>query len=196
MSAISKILKIIELIRFRKLWRNLNKHNQTTVTKVFDANRVDVGRETYGKINVDIYDANTNKVLKIGSFCSIASNVRFLCGGNHFTDRILTYPIQKKFFNIDEAMTKGPIIVEDDVWIATNALILSGIRIGRGAIIAAGAVVTKNVPPYAIVAGTPAKIIKYRFDDETIKELMKINFDKIDREIIKKYLKQEYQIKI
>ena len=68
-------------------------------------------------------------------------------------------------------ISKGNVIIEEDVWIGSNAVILSGVRIGRGGVVAAGSIVTKNVPRYSIVAGNPAKVIKYRFDEETIRKL-------------------------
>lgn len=74
-----------------------------------------------------------------------------------------------------EALSKGDIVIEDDVWVGENALILSGVTIRQGAIVAAGAVVTKDVEPYSIVAGIPAKIIKYRFSEELRKELLNID---------------------
>lgn len=83
-----------------------------------------------------------------------------------------------------ETQAKGDIIVNDDVWIGDSALILSGVEIGQGAVIAAGAVVTEDVPPYAVVGGVPARVIKYRFTDEVIKELVKIDYDKVDRKFI------------
>ena len=86
---------------------------------------------------------------------------------------------------VDNLRAPG-ILIGDDVWIGERAVILSGVEIGRGAIVAAGAVVSKSIPPYAIAAGVPAKVIKYRFDDDLISELLKIDFDKIDVEFIKK----------
>lgn len=83
-----------------------------------------------------------------------------------------------------ETQAKGNIIVNDDVWIGDSALILSGVEIGQGAVIAAGAVVTEDVPPYAIVGGVPARVIKYRFTDDVIKELVKIDYAKVDRKFI------------
>ena len=119
------------------------------------------------------------------TFCFIADGVKFVTGGNHFADRLLTFPVGS-IYNIgkDDGYTKGPIIVEDDVWIATNALILSGVTIGRGAIVAAGAVVVKDVPPYAIVGGNPAKILKYRFPLEIRESLMKMDFSLLTKEYI------------
>ncbi|GHV36641.1 hypothetical protein FACS1894180_2110 [Bacteroidia bacterium] len=76
-----------------------------------------------------------------------------------------------KFGNFCDVNVKDPIIVEDEVWIGMNAIIGSGVKLGKGCVIAAGAVVVKDVPPYAIVGGTPAKIIKYRFSEEIIEVL-------------------------
>lgn len=83
-----------------------------------------------------------------------------------------------------ETQAKGNIIVNDDVWIGDSALVLSGVEIGQGAVIAAGAVVTEDVPPYAVVGGVPARVIKYRFTDDVIKELVKIDYAKVDRKFI------------
>jgi serine acetyltransferase len=80
---------------------------------------------------------------------------------------------------------KGDIIIENDVWIGAKATIMSGVRIGNGAIVAAGSVVSKDVPPYAIVAGNPAKIVKYRFDEEQIKKLLSICWWDWDEQKIK-----------
>jgi serine acetyltransferase len=80
---------------------------------------------------------------------------------------------------------KGDIIIENDVWIGAKATIMSGVRIGNGAIVAAGSVVSKDVPPYAIVAGNPAKVVKYRFSDEQIKKLLSIAWWNWDEQKIK-----------
>jgi len=107
--------------------------------------------------------------VKIGSYCSIASGVviqEFYHGYNLAT----TYNIHSNFFGEKcekEKISKGPIIIQDDVWIGSNSVILSGVTIGRGSIVGAGSVVTKNVLPYSIVAGNPAKLIRRRFNDET-----------------------------
>lgn len=177
--------RLLYLFLLRKKWRKKNSHNQTTIKRAFDINRVTVGHGTYGQINVSTFDALKDEVLSIGNYCSIAGNVHFICGGNHFTDRFLTYPIEKKLFqNGDEALSKGKIEIEDDVWIGTNALILSGVHIGRGAVIAAGNVVTKDVPAYSIVGGNPAKLLKYRFDKEIIQKLSSLPFEKVNNSFI------------
>jgi serine acetyltransferase len=80
---------------------------------------------------------------------------------------------------------KGDIIIENDVWIGAKATIMSGVRIGNGAIVAAGSVVSKDVPPYAIVAGNPAKVVKYIFSDEQIKKLLSIAWWNWDEQKIK-----------
>lgn len=179
------IIYKIKLIIFKLKWRKINSNNETRVTNLFDSTRVKVGNYTYGKLTVSIFDRNTDTVLEIGDFCSIANNVHFICGGGHYVNHLMTFPIQKKIFGKDEALSKGKIIIEDDVWIGTNVTVLSGVHIHKGAIVAAGAVVCKDVPPFAIVGGVPAKIIKYRFDEETITVLNSLNYKKITPDFIK-----------
>ena len=86
-----------------------------------------------------------------------------------------------------EALSKGKIIVEDDVWIGMNALILSGVKIGKGAIIGAGSVISKDIPPYAIAVGNPCKVIKYRFSEEIRKKVNKIKFENITENLKEKF---------
>ena len=173
----------VSLYFHNKSWRRLNKHNGTSLCGNYPFEIISVGNYTYGKIDINFF-TNKEKLI-IGNFCSIADGVKFVTGGNHFTDRLLTFPVGS-ICNIgkDDGYTKGPIIVEDDVWIATNALILSGVTIGRGAIVAAGAVVVKDVPPYAIVGGNPAKLLKYRFPLEIRESLMKMDFSLLTKEYI------------
>lgn len=181
---IGLIIRYVKLIFFKRKWRKLNKHNFTNVGKIFPVNQVEVGNFSYGKLNISTF-GNKNEKLLIGNFVSIGGNVLFLLGGDHRYDCLSTYPFKKKvLFKESEAVTKGPIIIEDDVWIGNNAIVLSGVKIGKGAIIAAGSVVTKNVEPYSIVGGNPAKLIKYRFNEEITKELLKINLSKIDKKFI------------
>ena len=120
----------------------------------------------------------------IGRFCSIAPEVRIGLG-THPTDFISTSPLlykQKNTFNlkvVDKDLFSDEyrkVEVSHDVWIGTRAIIMDGVTVGQGAIIAAGSIVTKDVPAYAIVGGVPAKILKYRFDSEKIQELLKIDF--------------------
>ena len=86
----------------------------------------------------------------------------------------------------------GGIVVEDDVWIGFGATILSGVHIGQGAVVAAGALVTKDVPPYAIVGGVPAKLIKYRFEQELVRELVDIDYSRLDKQDVREHLDELY----
>lgn len=140
------------------------------------------------------YPINGDK-LKIGRFCSVACGVKFVFTSANHTLRSLstyTFPI---FFeewgldvkNITKAWdNKGNIIIGNDVWIGYGAVILSGVTVGDGAIIGARAVVTKDVPPYTIVGGVPARQIRKRFDDETIKKLLTLQWWNWDYEKIRK----------
>ena len=130
------------------------------------------------------YPINRDK-LKIGKFCSIACGTKFLFNSaNHALDSLSTYPFPLFFeeWNLEkEKVTdawdnRGDIVIGNDVWIGYEAVILSGVTIGDGAIIGTRAVVTKDVPPYTIVGGVPAKPIRKRFDEKVIEELLKIKW--------------------
>lgn len=115
---------------------------------------------------------------KIGRFCSIGYGVS-IGPGEHYIERISTFPILSRALGCGDSgefLTKGLTVIGNDVWIGNNAVILQGIKIGDGAVVAAGAVVTKNVPPYSIVGGIPAKVIRYRFDDQMIEKLLKLKW--------------------
>ncbi|WP_339322340.1 CatB-related O-acetyltransferase [Paenibacillus sp. FSL W8-0194] len=116
--------------------------------------------------------------LIIGKFCAIASNVKFIMNGaNHNINSFTTFPFGAFGGDWETGLTnlsggyKGDTNVGNDVWIGYNATIMPGVRIGNGAIIASNAVVTKDVAPYSIVGGNPARLIRYRFDEETIEML-------------------------
>mgnify|MGYP002523784037 FL=1 len=140
------------------------------------------------------YPVNGDR-LKIGKFCSIACGAKFIfTSANHALGSLSTYPFPIFFEewgldpkDISSAWdNKGDIEVGNDVWIGFEAVILSGVKIGDGAIIGARAVVTKDVEPYAIVGGVPAKPIRKRFDDETIEKLMKLRWWDMDEEAIRR----------
>ena len=165
--------------QFKNSYRKLNQHNETQVGWFCDISKIQVGKKTYGDIFL-VDSSVSNTKLIIGNYCSIGPDVRFLLGGEHTINTISTYPFKVKCFGEQkEAGSKGNIVLHDDVWIGANALICSGVEIGQGAVIAAGAVVTKDVPPYAVVGGNPAKIIKYRFNEKLIKKLLKINISEL-----------------
>jgi len=193
MGVLSKAKHLFSLFVFKKKWRILNKHNETTVKTVFPINLVKVGKFTYGSIEVHTWSAD-NEFLQIGNYVSIAEGVKFLLGGNHYYKSFSTFPFKVKYMgNQNEAFSKGKIIVGDDVWLGTDALILSGVKIGQGSIIGAGSVISKDVPPYSIVVGNPAQIIKYRFKHTTIDKLLQIDFSKIDEEFIRNNIVDLYK---
>ncbi len=130
------------------------------------------------------YPINKDRLI-IGKFCSIACGAKFLFNSaNHKMTSLSTYTFPLFFEewglkkeNVAQAWDqKGDIMIGNDVWIGYEAVILSGVTIGDGAVIGCRAVVTKDVPPYTIVGGVPAKPIRKRFDEETIKELQKIKW--------------------
>jgi len=179
------------LFFFRKKWRKLNAHNTTSAKNRFPLSVVTVGNHSYGSLNVLTY--GEENILRIGDFCSIGPGCTFVLKADHPTGNISTFPFKVKILKQNyEAISKGDIIVDDDVWIGCNATVLSGVHIARGAIIAAGSVVSENVPPYAIVGGVPARVIKYRFSEKIIEELMKVDFKQLNEEKIKDYIDTLY----
>ncbi len=138
------------------------------------------GPESFETDNV-LYNYDYTKVkLVIGKFCAIAAQTRFIMTGDHKLDAISTYPFPifqhgwEGVFNVQDLPVKGDIIVGNDVWLGYDSLIKNGVTIGNGAIIAARAVVVKDVPAYSIVAGNPAKVVKMRFDNNTVERLQAI----------------------
>lgn len=189
---LKKIKFILRLDYFLYKWKKLNKHNQTIPINIFPIKLVKVGKYSYGPLNVYCFDDKNEKLI-IGNFVSIASGVKFILGGNHGGDTISTFPFKVKYLGKkNEAWSKGAIIIEDDVWIGTNSLILSGVRVGKGSIIAAGSVITKDVEPYSVVGGNPAKLIKKRFDDRLIEKLINFNLLKLNEKYVKENIKKIY----
>lgn len=128
--------------------------------------------------------------IKIGNYCSIAANCTFVLS-NHLTNRVTTSPpytprhlFSHKQGNLS-SFVRGDIIIDNDVWIGTNVTIVDNVHIGNGAVVAAGSVVTRDVPPYAIVGGNPARVIKYRFDDELIKGLLETEWWNMDDSVLR-----------
>lgn len=140
-----------------------------------------IGKYTYGIPNIMWQDSGAK--LYIGNFCSIASNVKIYLGGNHRVDWVTTYPFghiyKKEFPNFNgegHPSTRGDVIIGNDVWIGDNVTIMSGITIGDGVVIANNSHVIKNIEPYSLIGGNPAKLIKFRFTDEQIKDLLEIKW--------------------
>lgn len=136
------------------------------------------GEYSYGTPTV--LDWGEGKTLSVGKFCSFGPETVIYLGGNHRTDWVTTFP----FTVLDPVaagirghpQSRGDVVIGHDVWMGRASSILSGVKVGHGACIAAHAVVTKDVPPYAIVAGNPATIVKYRFDERQVKKLLQIKW--------------------
>ncbi len=189
---IKPLINYLKKYKQKRLWRKLNPHNDTVMGSFFDTDIVSVGKYSYGILNVISY--NSIAKLRIGSFCSIAPNVTFVLNGEHRTDCLSTYPFKAHCVAnpMPEAGTKGSITIDDDVWIGTGSYILSGVHIGRGAVIAAGSIVTKDIEAYSIVAGVPARTVRKRFSEEIIDSLMELDFEKLDQETIESHLAELY----
>jgi acetyltransferase-like isoleucine patch superfamily enzyme len=183
-------------LKFDRKWRQQNPHNMTVPgQRMFPVSNVSVGKGTYGMLNVYSYFDDPKNRLRIGNYVSIASGVSFILDMNHQMNTLTTFPLKTRLFGPTpkDAISKGPLIIEDEVWLGANSMILSGLTIGKGAIVAAGAIVTKDVPPYSIVGGNPARIIKYRFSEEIIRELIPIKLIDLPEEWLRKNIEILYQ---
>jgi len=187
------IPNIVRLWILQKRWKNRNLHNKTYLEMRTNISKITVGNYSYGGLNV--LNASEKYHLNVGHFCSIAQGVVFAVCVEHPTNTISTFPFKVMCLGSQsyEAISKGDIVVEDDVWIGHGATILSGVRIGQGAVIAAGAVVTKDVPPYAVVGGVPAKVIKYRFPPHIVEELLKVDYGKLTKEMVETHIGALYE---
>jgi len=159
-------------------WRDVNRHNFTCVgnginDNEFPINLIKVGKGTYGLLHVTSYGSNDEQLI-IGDYCSIAQGVKFILGGEHSLEKISSYPLERIFVNTEcvETFSKGKIIIENDVWIGSDVLILSGVKLSQGTVVAAGSVVTKSSEPYSVIGGNPAKLIKKRFPEHIISQLL------------------------
>ena len=154
------------------------------------------GVALYGKITIGNFTSlngpNTDMrcaihPITIGSFCSIARNVVFQ-EYNHDHTQLTSYMVRTNMQGksyLEDIVSKGAIEIGHDVWIGTQCVVLSGAKIGTGAVIAANSVVSGEIPPYAIAAGSPAKVIKYRFDEKTIQRLLSSKWwEKSNEEVI------------
>jgi acetyltransferase-like isoleucine patch superfamily enzyme len=166
-----------------------------TITDILWENIVSKFAGAHGAVQVGAYTYGNPKFIKtlynraiVGKFCSIADNVAFV-DDDHPYRRVANYPLvwwlrkfnkapveqQKEMLAREHACVRySPIVVGNDVWIGTCAIVLPGVKIDDGAIIGAGAVVTHDVPAYAVVVGVPAKILRYRFTQKQIEQLLKI----------------------
>ncbi|MEI8156264.1 MAG: glycosyltransferase [Burkholderiales bacterium] len=168
--------------KLQRQWRLLNAHNEISLTYFSGPDAlhcISAGNGSYGSLRVWAF-GNPDEGLRIGHYCSIAPDTSFILGGNHDYETVSTYPFRVKNFGEPfEATTKGPVLVGDDVWIGHGAMVMSGVSIGQGAIVAAGSVVTKNVEPYCMVGGNPARHLKFRFAKEVRDKLLTVDYSKI-----------------
>jgi acetyltransferase-like isoleucine patch superfamily enzyme len=180
------ISKLIKKLHFRAILNSqIDKRSKVSA----GSQLVNVTMGKYSDIGYDCTLVN----VKVGSFCSFASNI-IIGGANHTVSWVSTQPVfnenkdnlpykfsEHKFEQFNET------IIGSDVWIGNNVLIKGGVNVGHGAIIGMGSVVTKDIPPYEIWAGNPAKFIKRRFDDNIATELLKLKWWEWEDRIIKQY---------
>lgn len=221
---LSNICLRLKYIKQRIAWRKKNPHNRTEIyynTKLCnitlcDINKIEVGNYTYWPL--DVREMYKDSFLQIWSFVSISAEVVFLLWNHNYKlllQQMIPYKFHAKYFWIMSLWLKDDItplelselahfsnwktVIWDDVWIWTWAKIMSWVHIWQWAVIAAWAIVTKDIPPYAIAWWVPAKVIKYRFSNDIINELIKIDFSKIKIEefydLFPETSKEDFEVK-
>ena len=146
-----------------------------------DDSRITVGAYTYFNAHITFGLWNPEEQIQIGRFCSLAKNITIFGGGEHFTRRATTYPFvvffaETRSERVVDGKTKGATVIGNDVWIGYEATVMSGVKIGNGAVIGAKAVVAKDMPDYAIAVGNPAQVVRYRFPPKTIERLLALRW--------------------
>lgn len=169
-----------------KIHRRLNEYfnlDETVLLKHLERHQGwEIGEYSYGHPSKSpkIVHFGEDCHLKIGNYCSFAEDVWIVFGGYHRTDWVTTYPFSILFDGAESTVglptAKGDVVIGNDVWVCTGAMIMAGVTIGNGAVIAARSVVTKDVPSYTVVAGNPAKPVKKRFSDDIIEGLERIQW--------------------
>ena len=165
-------------------------------------NEVSLNEVTLGDFT---YIAGNTSILRttIGKFCSIGPDCKIGLGKHPTKDFVSTHPVffstlkqaQVTFADRNYFDEFAYIIIGNDVWLGANVIVVDGVKIGDGAIVAAGSVVTKDIPPYTIVGGVPAKIIKYRFEKEEIEKLLQLKWWDMDVEYLKENFIKFHNIK-
>jgi virginiamycin A acetyltransferase len=182
--------------RIRRVDRD-DRFSRHVMKEVFG---VEIGRYTYGAF---VVDGSINPGTTIGAFCSVAAGVR-LGGSRHPLTWVSTHPFlylaNRGFVDEDdtEFMRKAnlPVVIEDDVWLGLNAIVLPGVRVGRGAAVAAGAVVTRDVEPYTLVAGVPARVVRHRIDEGLARRLLQIDWPSWSDATLRESLESFYDVEL
>jgi acetyltransferase-like isoleucine patch superfamily enzyme len=161
-------------------WRNPRNLTRIHLAGLARRRGFSIGDHTYGRPKVRF--ANSGRKLTIGAYCSIADGVEIMLGGNHRTEWVATFPFGS-FPDVwpGEGIayvpgTRGDVTIGNDVWVGTEAMIFDGVTIGDGAVVAARSVVTRDVRPYAIVGGNPARELRRRFDDDQVDALLALRW--------------------
>lgn len=175
-SLLSRIILIFHK-KYIKILKNLKKFDPNNT--IWDKYLV-MGKYSYGTPIIIRTEGDKGNI-HIGKFCSVSADVKILIGGEHNTNWITTFPI-RIIFNLEGRMkdghpkSKGEVFIGNDVWIGYSSTILSGVKIGDGAVIGARSLVASDVDPYTVVAGNPSKVIRKRFSDEQIQKLLEIKW--------------------
>ena len=131
--------------------------------------KYEIGVGTYGMPIV--HDLDEGTTLRIGSYCSIAGNTQIFLGGQHCISWVTSYPFPKFFHEASHIKnplaSRGDVVIGSDVWLCSNCTLLSGVTIGHGSVIASSAVISRDVEPYAVMAGNPARRVRWRFEEQT-----------------------------
>lgn len=143
------------------------------------------GRESYHNGNFTV--KGSSGTLEVGSYCAIGADVKVILSNHDMSNTCMQYTFYRKNFNVNPIIDQSvTTVIENDVWIGDNVMIMPGVKISTGAVLAAGAIVTKNVEPYTIVGGNPAKAIRKRFSEDRIKLLLESKWWTWDDETIQK----------
>lgn len=161
----------------RQIWKLRNPGLRPPPALVrYEYPQYNIGVGTYSS-QLQVHEYDSGRSLTIGNYCSIAAEVQIMLGGDHRFDFVSMYPFNQflpEYKHINTSRSKGDVVIGSDVWIGRGAMIMPGVTIGHGAVIAARSLVTRDVAPYAIVGGSPAKQIKLRFSEEQIAALLAI----------------------
>lgn len=157
--------------RLRRLFRAAPKPLPAHVT---------VGRHTYGLAARNLVRPSAAAPITVGAFCSIGPDVLLFGQADHATHLPSTFPLRGQWLRrgqgVQDATSRGPLVVGHDVWIGARAMVLSGVSVGDGAVIGAGAVVARDVAPYAVMVGNPARRVRFRFPPEIVAALLEIRW--------------------